>query len=51
MNNHNEGGIMSTLSFAGDMARLQRAFAESHDSVVRRCIVLETLNLRTSERV
>jgi ubiquinone/menaquinone biosynthesis C-methylase UbiE len=51
MNNHKEGGIMSTLSFAGEMARLQRAFAESHDSVVRRCIVLDTLNLRTGERV
>jgi arsenite methyltransferase len=46
-----EGGIMSTLSFAGDMARLQRAIAESHDLVVRRGIVLETLNLRTGERV
>lgn len=42
---------MSALSFAGDMARLQRAFAESHDSVVRRSIVLDTLNLRTGERV
>src|SRR3984893_12513687 len=42
---------MSTLSFAGDMARLQRAIAESHDLVVRRGIVLETLNLRTGERV
>jgi hypothetical protein len=27
---------MSTLSFAGEMARLQRAIAESHDLVVRR---------------
>ena len=42
---------MSTLSFAGDMARLQRAITESHDLVVRRGIVLETLNLRTGERV
>ena len=42
---------MSTLSFAGDMARLQRAFTESHDAVVRRGIVLDTLNLRTGERV
>jgi ubiquinone/menaquinone biosynthesis C-methylase UbiE len=44
-------GIMRTLSFAGDMARLQRAFTESHDAVVRRGIVLKTLNLRTGERV
>ena len=42
---------MRTLSFAGDMARLQRAFTESHDAVVRRGIVLKTLNLRTGERV
>src|SRR5947209_14851236 len=42
---------MNTLSFAGDMARLQRAIAESYDLVVRRGIVLETLNLRTGERV
>jgi ubiquinone/menaquinone biosynthesis C-methylase UbiE len=51
MNNHKEAGIMSTLSFAGDMARLQRAFAETHDSAVRRCIVLEMLSLRTGERI
>ena len=42
---------MSPLSFAGDMARLQRAFAESHDPVTRRGIMLETLNLRTGEQV
>ena len=42
---------MRTLSFAGDMALLQRAFTESHDAVVRRGIVLKTLNLRTGERV
>ena len=41
---------MNTLSFAGDMARLQRAIAESHDLVVRRGIVLERLNLRPGER-
>ena len=40
-----------TLSFAGDMVRLQRAFSESHAAVVRRGVVLETLNLRTGERV
>jgi protein-L-isoaspartate O-methyltransferase len=43
--------MMSTLSFSGDMARLQRAIAESHDLVVRRGTVLEALNLRTGERV
>ena len=42
---------MSGLSFAGDMTRLQQAIAESHDLVVRRGIVLETLNLRPGERV
>src|SRR5215472_3008789 len=46
-----KGGIMSTLSFAGEMARLQRTFSESHDAVVRRSIVLDALNLRTGERV
>src|SRR5215813_7978777 len=45
------GRIMNTLSFAGDMARLQRAITESHDLVVRRGIVIDTLNLRTGERV
>lgn len=42
---------MSTLSFAGEMARLQRDFTESHDAVVRRSTVLDALNLRTGERV
>ena len=42
---------MSTLSFTGEMARLQQAIAESHDLVVRRGTVLKALNLRTSERV
>jgi arsenite methyltransferase len=51
MSNYKEGGIMNTLSFAGDMARLQRAIADSHDLVVRRGIVLEALNLRPGERV
>ena len=37
---------MNALSFAGSMARLQQAIAESHDLVVRRGIVLEPLNLR-----
>src|SRR5215469_6316320 len=51
MRNYKEGGIMNTLSFAGDIARLQRAITESHDLVVRRGIVFETLNLRTGEQV
>ena len=42
---------MNTLSFTGEMARLQQAIAESHDLVVCRGTVLEALNLRTSERV
>jgi len=42
---------MSTLSFAGDMARLQQATAESHDNTARRVTVLSALNLRTGERV
>src|SRR6516162_1951168 len=42
---------MNTLSFAGDMARLQQAITESHDLVVRRGIVIDMLNLRTGERV
>ena len=42
---------MSTLAFTGDMARLQRALAESHDLVARRNTVLGALNLRTGERV
>ena len=41
---------MNTLSFTGEMARLQQAIAESHDLVVCRGTVLEALNLRTSER-
>jgi ubiquinone/menaquinone biosynthesis C-methylase UbiE len=48
--NHKEES-MNTLSFTGEMARLQQAIAESHDLVVRRGTVLEALNLRTSERV
>ena len=42
---------MSTLSFTGDMARLQQAITESHDLVVRRNTVLEALNLRTGARL
>ena len=42
---------MSTLTFADDMARIQRALAQCHDMVVRRSAVLEALRLRTGERV
>jgi len=42
---------MDTLSFAGDMARLQQAVTETQDLVVRRGTVLEALSLRTGERV
>ena len=42
---------MSTLAFADDMARLQRALAQCHDMVVRRASVLGALQLRGGERV
>ena len=42
---------MSTLTFADDMARMQRALAQCHDMVVRRSAVLEALRLRSGERV
>ena len=42
---------MSTLTFADDMARLQRALAQCHDMVVRRTAVFEALRLRSRERV
>jgi hypothetical protein len=42
---------MSALAFAGEMASLQQAIAESHDLAVRRGVVLAALNLRTGERV
>ena len=42
---------MSTLTFADDMARRQRALAQCHDMVVRRSVVLEALRLRSGERV
>jgi hypothetical protein len=48
MSNDREGGMMNTLAFTGDMARVQQAVAESHDLVVRRGIVLETPSLRTA---
>lgn len=42
---------MSTTAFTGEIARLQRANAESHDNVVRQSKVFAALNLRTGERV
>jgi len=42
---------MSTLAFADDMARLQRALAQCHDMVIRRGAVLEALQLHSGERV
>ena len=42
---------MNTLSFTGEMARLQQAAAESHDNIARRSTVLSALSLRTGERV
>jgi SAM-dependent methyltransferase len=42
---------VSGLAFSGDMARLQRAVAETHDMVLRRSTVFEALKLRTGERV
>jgi ubiquinone/menaquinone biosynthesis C-methylase UbiE len=42
---------MRALAFAGEMASLQQAIAESHDLAVRRGVVLAALNLRTGERV
>ena len=37
---------MNTLSFTGEMARLQQAITETQDIVVRRGAVLEALSLR-----
>jgi protein-L-isoaspartate O-methyltransferase len=42
---------LNTLSFTGEMARLQQAIAESHDLAIRRNTVLEALDLRTDARV
>jgi arsenite methyltransferase len=42
---------MSNIVFDDEMGRIQRAIAESHDLVVRRNTVMETLNLRTGEKV
>jgi ubiquinone/menaquinone biosynthesis C-methylase UbiE len=42
---------MTSLTFAGEMARLQHAVAQCHDLVVRRTVVLQTLAPRTGERL
>jgi arsenite methyltransferase len=42
---------MSNIVFDNEMGRINRAIAESHDLVVRRNTVMETLNLRTGEKV
>lgn len=42
---------MSSIVFDDEMGRIQRSLAQSHDLVVRRNTVIETLNLRTGERV
>ena len=42
---------MSNILFDDEMARIQRATAESYDLVVRRNTLMETLNLRTGEKV
>jgi arsenite methyltransferase len=43
--------MINTLSFTGEMARLQQAIAESQDIVIRRGVVLEALSLRAGEQV
>jgi ubiquinone/menaquinone biosynthesis C-methylase UbiE len=42
---------MPNIVFDDEMGRIQRATAETHDSVVRRNTVMEALNLRTGEKV
>jgi arsenite methyltransferase len=42
---------MSNIVFDDEMGRIQRAVAESHDLVVRRNIFMDSLNLRTGEKV
>lgn len=42
---------MTNLTFANDMAHLQRTLAQCHDLVVRQGALLQELNLRTGERV
>jgi len=42
---------MANLVFEGEMARIQHGFAQCHDLMIRRNVVLESLNLRSGERV
>src|SRR5215469_16550867 len=42
---------MSNIVFDDEMGRIQCANAQTHDSVVRRNTIMETLNLRTGENV
>jgi ubiquinone/menaquinone biosynthesis C-methylase UbiE len=42
---------VSNIVFDDEMARIQRAIAESYDLIVRRNTLMETLNLRTGEKV
>jgi len=42
---------MSNIVFDDEMARIQRALTQSHDLVVRRHAIMETLNLRAGEKV
>jgi hypothetical protein len=42
--------VMANLVFEGDMARIQHGFAQCHDLTIHRSVVLDTLNLRASER-
>jgi ubiquinone/menaquinone biosynthesis C-methylase UbiE len=39
------------MNYAGDLARIQRALAQSHDLVERRAATLHALNLRVGEHV
>ena len=43
--------MMANLVFEGDMARIQHGFAQCHDAIMRRSVVLDALNLRSGERV
>lgn len=42
---------MQAMNYAGDIARIQRSLAQSHDLVVRRAATLQALQLRVGERV
>jgi SAM-dependent methyltransferase len=42
---------VAILVFEGELARIQHGFAQCHDLMFRRSIVLEALNLRSGERV